>query len=101
MNKREWYEGLIEKNPEEFTICNIQELKAFAYSFQIQIEEKDKEIDKLTAESTEWESKFYDLQQENERLKTIRFKCLHLIKHNDIYDYRVFEEKLIELLNEV
>lgn len=27
------------------------------------------EINKLTAESTEWESKCYDLQQENERLK--------------------------------
>ena len=27
------------------------------------------EINKLTAESTEWESKYYDLQQENERLK--------------------------------
>lgn len=27
------------------------------------------EINKLTAESTEWESKYYDLQQENEFLK--------------------------------
>ena len=27
------------------------------------------EINKLTAESTEWESKCYELQQENERLK--------------------------------
>lgn len=29
------------------------------------------EINKLTAESTEWESKCYDLQQENERLNEI------------------------------
>lgn len=29
-----------------------------------------KEIEKLTAESTEWESKCYDLQKENEELKT-------------------------------
>lgn len=27
------------------------------------------EINKLTAESTEWESKYYDLQKENKRLK--------------------------------
>lgn len=29
---------------------------------QMYIDEKDKEIDRLTAESTEWESKYYDLQ---------------------------------------
>ena len=30
-----------------------------------------KEINKLTAESTEWESKYYDLQEENDYLKDI------------------------------
>lgn len=29
------------------------------------------EVNKLTAESTEWESKCYDLQEENERLNNI------------------------------
>ena len=29
----------------------------------------EQEVNKLTAESTEWESKCYDLQKENERLK--------------------------------
>ena len=71
----------------------------------------------------EWKS-FWNyityLQQENERLKQFLFKsanntnkameqtevyksrcekALHLIKHNDIYDYRVFEEKLKNILN--
>ena len=35
------------------------------YFLQGYIEEKDKEIERLTAESTEWESKYYDLQEEN------------------------------------
>ena len=42
------------------------------------IQEKDKEINKLTAESTKWESKYYDMQdnyhnanEEIERLKKI------------------------------
>ena len=38
------------------------------------------EIDKLTAESTEWESKCYDLQQENERLKE---RIAYLERSND------------------
>ena len=34
-------------------------------------DELKQEINKLTAESTEWESKCYDLQQENDKLKEI------------------------------
>ena len=39
------------------------------------------EIDKLTAESTEWESKYYDLQQENERLK------IQVSAREELYEY--------------
>lgn len=35
------------------------------------IKKQDKEIDRLTAESTEWESKYYQLQNEIERLNNI------------------------------
>lgn len=54
-----------------------------------------------------------NLKQENENTKKLKEryqlekeiyksrceKALHLIKHNDIYDYRVFEEKLENILN--
>lgn len=51
------------------------------------------EINKLTAESTEWESKYYDLQQENERLKEQinvikkldRMRFNMLISHYGVY----------------
>lgn len=32
------------------------------------------------------------------KLKSIIYKALHLIDHNDIYDYRVFEEMLTNIL---
>lgn len=41
-----------------------------------------------------WQERYLDLE---ERI----FKALHLIKHNDIYDYSVFEEKLKNILNGV
>ena len=57
----------------------------------IKIKEQQKEVDKLTAESTEWESKCYDLQEENERLKE---RCEYLQrscdrKEEQMLDYRM------------
>lgn len=66
------------------------------------------EINKLTAESTEWESKCYELQQENERLNNciddqervinglIDKRDLYKINYND-YKYRC--EKASEYIN--
>jgi len=60
------------------------------------LEELKQEIDRLTAESTEWESKFYDLQEEITHLDSVN--C-HLRKkiNNDIYKSRC--EKAIEELD--
>ena len=72
------------------------------------------EINKLTAESTEWESKCYDLQQENERLKEkIKFlrkelSFIYDINHHNLgerirlgkekEDYKSRCEKAIEVI---
>ena len=55
-----------------FVLCNkdyITNLQQDTEMYAQLKDEYEEEIDKLTAESTEWESKCYDLQQENERLK--------------------------------
>lgn len=51
------YNGFIETPPMKWEI------------FLDYITNLQEEVNKLTAESTEWESKCYDLQEENERLK--------------------------------
>lgn len=42
---------------------------------------------------------FQDMEQKVNIYKSRCEKAIHLIKHNDIYDYRVFEEKLKNILN--
>jgi len=46
---------------------------------RVELKKLMKENERLTAESTEWESKFYDLQEENERLNKEVAK-LHIIQ---------------------
>lgn len=41
-----------------------------------------------------------NLQEENEKLKTIIIKALHLLNHVEEYDYRLFIECLENLLND-
>ena len=50
--------------------------------------ELQQEVNKLTAESTEWESKCYDLQEENERLNNVINELeKYLLEHSQInYD---------------
>ena len=38
------------------------------------------------------------LDKELDKKNKIIFKALHLLRHNDIYDYRVFEEMLENIL---
>lgn len=38
------------------------------------------------------------LDKELDKKNKIVFKALHLLRHNDIYDYRVFEEMLENIL---
>ena len=37
--------------------------------------------------------------KEIERLHNIIKEIRHLVRHNDIYDYRVYDEKLLEILD--
>ena len=55
------------------------------------------EIDKLTAESTEWENKFYELQEENERLKDTMAKIKDLNTMQYLRD-DIFKDYLREIL---
>ena len=52
------------------------------------------EVNKLTAESTEWESKCYDLQEENERLKE------NAIHNDKVVDKAKWNEMLYKSRNE-
>lgn len=59
------------------------ELDAFE-NLHKELEEKDKEIERLTAESTKYESKFYDEAKENERLHSIIKEVRKYIERRDI-----------------
>lgn len=76
----------------ELSVCNDELPKIKNYITNLQVE-----VNKLTAESTEWESKCYDLQEENKHLDKVN--C-HLRKkiNNDIYKQR--NEEAIEYINE-
>lgn len=61
---------------------HVQSISEIAHSqsqmiqlLTIEINEKDKEIERLTAESTEWESKYYDLQERFDNLMEAHKIC--------------------------
>ena len=68
------------------------------------IENQGKEIEKLTAESTNWESKVYELQDEIERLNNIITELEKYIRTNqcngDIEEV-YYREELLDKLKEL
>ena len=87
MTKREMFENILDKGATEYSICDIQELKGFAHSFQIQIEEKDKEIVKLNKEI---------MQLKEQIVSAIR--CNNLVKEQATLvqeQARIYEQELI------
>lgn len=73
------------------------------------IEEKDKEIDKLTAESTEWEERTYHWQDKVEKYQIVLDKIKEYIQSlgtqdGMIKDYMIdknIKETILELLEEI
>lgn len=67
------------------------------------IEEKDKEIDKLTAESTEWEERTYCWQDRTENLQIVLDKIKEIIKKDRVYiaGERNLSHEIEELLEEI
>jgi len=80
----------------EFKDWTKKQILHRTYDICLENADKDREIDKLTVESTEWESKFYDLQEENQRLNNIINEleewCLSW-KENDKYCYLASNDK--------
>lgn len=65
-NLQQNYERIYNENCKLREEHNITDISLLDENYNLQ-----QEINKLTAESTEWESKCYDLQEENEELKDI------------------------------
>ena len=78
---------------------HIETIKGEDYVLFKNYLELDKEIEKLTAESTEWESKCYDLQEELEGYKQERenlFASIERIqKEIDEFDKWLIGEKMM------